>query len=148
MLIEKARGQGTDEIRDSQVTSSRICPNGDTVWLSSTTANVRRNFSRVPLCNSLLPFADGYACEGSLLRLSLLRAPTVPDADADQGHHAFSFAGEILYLPHCRPLTDLFDCQCSLTEVRLRRAMFPSQAGSSTVPNTSAAFLVHRSALL
>lgn len=34
----------------------------------------------------------GYACEGSTLRLSLLRGPTVPDAHCDQGQHHFSFA--------------------------------------------------------
>ncbi|KAK4701933.1 alpha-mannosidase, partial [Phenoliferia sp. Uapishka_3] len=38
----------------------------------------------------------GYACEGSVLRLSLLRAATAPDADQDQGLHTFSFA----VLPH------------------------------------------------
>ncbi|ORY82383.1 family 38 glycoside hydrolase [Leucosporidium creatinivorum] len=38
----------------------------------------------------------GYACEGNVLRLSLLRASTVPDADQDQGFHTFSFA----VLPH------------------------------------------------
>ncbi|KAL8280086.1 hypothetical protein RQP46_007416 [Phenoliferia psychrophenolica] len=38
----------------------------------------------------------GYACEGSVLRLSLLRSSTVPDADQDQGLHTFSFA----VLPH------------------------------------------------
>ncbi|SGY50301.1 BQ5605_C001g00869 [Microbotryum silenes-dioicae] len=34
----------------------------------------------------------GYACEGNVLRLSLLRAPTSPDPHTDEGHHAFSFA--------------------------------------------------------
>ena len=34
----------------------------------------------------------GYATEGNVMRLSLLRAPTLPDADADQGEHAFAFA--------------------------------------------------------
>ncbi|GAA6008699.1 hypothetical protein JCM10207_001690 [Rhodosporidiobolus poonsookiae] len=38
----------------------------------------------------------GHACEGSTLRLSLLRAATVPDAEQDQGAHRFSFA----VLPH------------------------------------------------
>ncbi|KAM0747907.1 alpha-mannosidase [Meredithblackwellia eburnea MCA 4105] len=38
----------------------------------------------------------GYAAEGSTLRLSLLRAATVPDAHQDQGNHTFSFA----VLPH------------------------------------------------
>ncbi|BGP14223.1 hypothetical protein JCM10213_005885 [Rhodosporidiobolus nylandii] len=38
----------------------------------------------------------GHATEGSTMRLSLLRAPTVPDAETDQGKHVFSFA----VLPH------------------------------------------------
>ncbi|GAA5913613.1 hypothetical protein JCM6882_001702 [Rhodosporidiobolus microsporus] len=38
----------------------------------------------------------GHATEGSTMRLSLLRAPTVPDAETDQGSHVFSFA----VLPH------------------------------------------------
>ncbi|GAA5834834.1 hypothetical protein JCM9279_007122 [Rhodotorula babjevae] len=38
----------------------------------------------------------GHACEGSTLRLSLLRAATIPDAEQDQSTHKFSFA----VLPH------------------------------------------------
>ncbi|GAA5860859.1 hypothetical protein JCM8547_003871 [Rhodosporidiobolus lusitaniae] len=34
----------------------------------------------------------GHATEGSTMRLSLLRAATVPDAEQDQGTHRFSFA--------------------------------------------------------
>jgi alpha-mannosidase len=34
----------------------------------------------------------GYAVEGNVMRLSLLRAPTLPDANADQGRHEFAFA--------------------------------------------------------
>jgi alpha-mannosidase len=34
----------------------------------------------------------GYAAHGNVLRLSLLRAPTYPDPEADQGRHAFRFA--------------------------------------------------------
>ena len=34
----------------------------------------------------------GYDAEGNVLRLSLLRAPTEPDPEADQGHHHFSYA--------------------------------------------------------
>ena len=34
----------------------------------------------------------GYAAHGNVLRLSLLRAPTYPDPDADQGRHQFRFA--------------------------------------------------------
>ncbi|KAG0143248.1 hypothetical protein CROQUDRAFT_661493 [Cronartium quercuum f. sp. fusiforme G11] len=38
----------------------------------------------------------GYSCEGSSLRLSLLRSATYPDPEQDQGHHLISFA----ILPH------------------------------------------------
>ena len=34
----------------------------------------------------------GYDAKGNLLRLSLLRSPTWPDPEADQGHHHFSYA--------------------------------------------------------
>jgi alpha-mannosidase len=34
----------------------------------------------------------GYDAKGNVLRLSLLRSPTWPDADADRGHHSFSYA--------------------------------------------------------
>lgn len=34
----------------------------------------------------------GHAAHGNVLRLSLLRAPTYPDAQADQGQHQFRFA--------------------------------------------------------
>lgn len=33
----------------------------------------------------------GYATEGNVMRLSLLRSPTMPDANADQGAHEFAF---------------------------------------------------------
>ncbi|KAF8549819.1 glycoside hydrolase family 38 protein [Imleria badia] len=38
----------------------------------------------------------GYACDGNVLRLSLLRAATAPDAEQDQGKHEFSWA----VMPH------------------------------------------------
>ncbi len=38
----------------------------------------------------------GYATQGNVMRLSLLRSPTAPDPDADQGHHIFRYA----LLPH------------------------------------------------
>lgn len=34
----------------------------------------------------------GYATEGNVMRLSLLRAPTEPDPECDMGSHEFSFA--------------------------------------------------------
>ncbi len=38
----------------------------------------------------------GHAVHGNVMRLSLLRAPTSPDPNADQGHHIFRYA----LLPH------------------------------------------------
>lgn len=38
----------------------------------------------------------GYAVHGSVMRLSLLRSPKLPDPGADMGHHAFRYA----LLPH------------------------------------------------
>jgi alpha-mannosidase len=38
----------------------------------------------------------GYDIRGSVMRLSLLRGPTWPDPEADEGHHEFSYA----LLPH------------------------------------------------
>jgi alpha-mannosidase len=38
----------------------------------------------------------GYSCYGNELRISLLRAPTSPDPDADRGRHTFAYA----LLPH------------------------------------------------
>lgn len=38
----------------------------------------------------------GYSCQGNVLRLSLLRAATAPDAEQDQGKHEFSWA----VMPH------------------------------------------------
>ena len=38
----------------------------------------------------------GYSCHGNELRVSLLRSPTSPDPEADQGEHCFAYA----VLPH------------------------------------------------
>jgi alpha-mannosidase len=38
----------------------------------------------------------GYSCHGSELRISLLRSPTSPDPEADQGEHEFAYA----LMPH------------------------------------------------
>ncbi|TFK68127.1 glycoside hydrolase family 38 protein [Pluteus cervinus] len=38
----------------------------------------------------------GFSCRGNVLRISLLRAATAPDADQDQGEHTFSWA----VMPH------------------------------------------------
>ncbi len=44
----------------------------------------------------LTPDTHGMSCHGSTLRLSLLRAPTDPDPEADQGEHEIRYA----ILPH------------------------------------------------
>src|SRR5215216_2721716 len=44
----------------------------------------------------LTPDTHGMSCHGSTMRLSLLRAPTDPDPEADQGEHEISYA----LLPH------------------------------------------------
>ncbi|KAK4688271.1 alpha-mannosidase, partial [Tremellales sp. Uapishka_1] len=44
----------------------------------------------------------GYATEGNVMRLSLLRAPTQPDADCDMGTHSFSWA----VYPHVGTFTE------------------------------------------
>lgn len=41
----------------------------------------------------------GYSVQGNVMRLSLLRSPTYPDATADQGRHTFRFA----LWPHAGP---------------------------------------------
>jgi alpha-mannosidase len=38
----------------------------------------------------------GWSCAGNVLRMSLLRAPTNPDPEADQGRHVFAYA----VMPH------------------------------------------------
>lgn len=43
-------------------------------------------------CALLSESKYGWAVEGQTIRLSLLRAPTAPDPDADQGQQNFSFA--------------------------------------------------------
>ena len=44
----------------------------------------------------LTPDTHGMSCHGSTLRISLLRAPTDPDPEADQGRHEIAYA----LLPH------------------------------------------------
>jgi alpha-mannosidase len=46
----------------------------------------------------------GYDAKGNVLRLSLLRSPTWPDPDADQGHHEFTYS---LY-PHAATWKEAF----------------------------------------
>ena len=47
-------------------------------------------------CAVLTDSKYGYSCHGNELRVSLLRSPTSPDAEADQGEHEFAYA----ILPH------------------------------------------------
>jgi len=42
----------------------------------------------------------GYKVHDNVLDMNLLRSPTFPDADADQGHHTFTYG----FLPHQGPL--------------------------------------------
>jgi alpha-mannosidase len=44
----------------------------------------------------LTPDTHGMSCQGSTMRISLLRAPTDPDPEADQGRHEIRYA----MLPH------------------------------------------------
>ena len=44
----------------------------------------------------LTPHTHGMSCHGSTLRISLLRAPTDPDPEADQGEHEIAYA----LMPH------------------------------------------------
>ena len=44
----------------------------------------------------LTPDTHGMSCHGSTMRISLLRAPTDPDPEADQGEHEIRYA----ILPH------------------------------------------------
>jgi alpha-mannosidase len=44
----------------------------------------------------------GWSAQGGTLRISLLRAPRLPDPEADRGHHAFAYA----VLPHAGPWQD------------------------------------------
>ena len=63
----------------------------------------------------------GYAVQGTVLELSLLRAPTYPDPVADQGRHAFTYA----LLPHAGDLP-------AAPQVRAEAAML--NAGAVALP--------------
>lgn len=66
----------------------------------------------------------GYAVEGGTMRLSLLRAPTMPDADCDMGTHQFAFA---IY-PHVGTFaeSDVHDVAYAFNNPMRRE--FPTQA--------------------
>lgn len=71
----------------------------------------------------------GYATQGNVMRLSLLRGPTMPDADTDMGKHEFSFA---IY-PHVGTYTESDVTQVAYafnSPMRLR-------LGSAGVANTA-----------
>ena len=67
----------------------------------------------------------GYDAKGNVLRLSLLRSPTWPDPDADQGHHEFTYS---LY-PHSGSWKDAltiregYDLNYALTATQTEKHM-------------------------
>ncbi|EIW69817.1 hypothetical protein TREMEDRAFT_43495 [Tremella mesenterica DSM 1558] len=66
----------------------------------------------------------GYATEGNVMRLSLLRAPTLPDPECDMGVHEFQWA----VLPHLGTLTESDVAQVAYdfnTPMRLRHTPKP-----------------------
>jgi len=68
----------------------------------------------------------GYDCVGNVLRLSLLRAPTAPDPDADRGEQEFTYA---LY-PHAGDWREALTVRAALElNVPLRAAPVPRGAG-------------------
>lgn len=79
----------------------------------------------------------GYDSKGNVLRLSLLRSPTWPDPEADQGHHEFTYS---LY-PHSGSWKEAFtvregfNLNCKLSAVRASKhtGMLPTQRSFVTV---------------
>lgn len=81
----------------------------------------------------------GHSAEGGLLRISLLRAATYPDAHQDEGHHAFKFA---LY-PHEGTLAEgdvvvaarLYNNPIEAPEIRFPDAANPGIIGAASKSN-------------
>lgn len=65
----------------------RFCPNRNVRFRSN--ADVGES---TVIILTFIEATDGFSCAGSTLRISLLRSPTSPDAECDQGCHTFSFA--------------------------------------------------------
>ncbi|KAJ8597085.1 glycoside hydrolase family 38 protein [Rhizopogon salebrosus TDB-379] len=71
----------------------------------------------------------GFACEGNVLRISLLRSATAPDADQDQGKHEFSWA----VMPHVGSFLE--------SDVPNAGFIYNSPLHVRTVPGQSESFL-------
>ncbi|KAG1760992.1 galactose mutarotase-like domain-containing protein [Suillus occidentalis] len=72
----------------------------------------------------------GFACEGNVLRISLLRAPTAPDAKQDQGRHEFSWA----VTPHVGSFLE--------SDVPMAAFIYNSLLHVRTVPEQNASHIV------
>ena len=72
----------------------------------------------------------GYDVRGDVLRLSLIKSATMPDATADQGHHRFTYA----LLPH--PGDTRVDVRAEAYALNLPPRMFvgPGQGPGVTAP--------------
>ncbi|KIJ07646.1 glycoside hydrolase family 38 protein [Paxillus involutus ATCC 200175] len=69
----------------------------------------------------------GFACEGNILRISLLRAATAPDAEQDQGKHEFSWG----VMPHVGSFLE--------SDVPMAAYIFNSPLHLRAVPQATAA---------
>ena len=74
-----------------------------------------------------------YDVAGNVLRLSLLRAPTYPDAQADEGRHQFSYA----LLPHSGPLGELTRAAAYALNDRIIVSDGAKQAAANLSPQQS-----------
>jgi alpha-mannosidase len=72
----------------------------------------------------------GFACEGNVLRISLLRAATAPDAEQDQGRHEFSWA----VMPHVGSFLE--------SDVPMAAFIYNSPLHVRTVPGQHASHVV------
>lgn len=71
----------------------------------------------------------GFACEGNVLRISLLRAATAPDAEQDQGKHEFSWA----VMPHVGSFLE--------SDVPMAAFIYNSPLHVRTVPGQNAGYV-------
>ncbi|KAG2052533.1 glycoside hydrolase family 38 protein [Suillus hirtellus] len=72
----------------------------------------------------------GFACEGNVLRISLLRAATAPDSEQDQGRHEFSWA----VMPHAGSFLE--------SDVPIAAFIYNSPLHVRTVPGNHAGHVV------
>lgn len=73
----------------------------------------------------------GYHIHDNLMRLTLLRSPTGPDAYADQGHHAFTYS----LLPHGGSFQEAGVIRAA-AELNVPIVAVPTEAHSGTLPAT------------